>query len=118
MTAERFSRQSFLGSGSEQLIARCTVGVPGLAAADRTSSSSSRISAFSATSCVLYDDDVIEESNLNRLVGAESRDAVAQTPKLHIAKMRILGLQPDAIIRGYACKWQEKPEPLRATARS
>ena len=30
MSKERFSRQSFLGSDSEERIARCTIGVPGL----------------------------------------------------------------------------------------
>ena len=27
--------------------------------------------------------------------------------------MKIVGLQPDAIINGYTCKWQGNPEPLR-----
>jgi hypothetical protein len=62
---------------------------------------------------VLYDDDIVEESNLNRLVGATSADALAGTPKLHLAKMMIYGLQPEASVRGFACRWQENPEPLR-----
>jgi hypothetical protein len=111
VTADRFARQSFLGSDSEQLIARCTVAVPGLGGGG--SHIVQQLAHIGFKRYVLYDDDVTEESNLNRLVGAESRDARAQTPKLHIAKMKILGLQPDAIVRGYACKWQEKPEPLR-----
>jgi hypothetical protein len=111
MTADRFSRQSFLGSDSEQLIARCTVGVPGLGGGG--SHIVQQLAHIGFKRYVLYDDDVTEESNLNRLVGAESRDARAQTPKLHIAKMKILGLQPDAIIRGFSCKWQDNPEPLR-----
>lgn len=62
---------------------------------------------------VLYDDDAVEESNLNRLVGATAADALAETPKLHLAKMKIYSLQPRATVRGFACKWQEQPEALR-----
>jgi hypothetical protein len=62
---------------------------------------------------VLYDGDIVDETNLNRLIGAQASDARADTPKLHIAKMKILGLQPAAFIRGYAKKWQDEPEPLR-----
>jgi hypothetical protein len=111
MTAGRFSRQSFLGPDSEQQITRCTVGVPGLGGGG--SHIVQQLAHIGFKRYVLYDDDVTEESNLNRLIGAESRDARAQTPKLHIAKMKILGLQPDAVIRGYASKWQDNPEPLR-----
>lgn len=62
---------------------------------------------------VIYDGDVVEESNLNRLVGARSIDVSAETPKLHIAKTMIYGLQEKAIVVGFGCKWQENPEPLR-----
>ena len=38
---------------------------------------------------VIYDHDVVEESNLNRLVGATPIDVLAETSKLHIAKKMI-----------------------------
>lgn len=113
MTAERFARQSFLGADAEALIARVTIAVPGLGGGG--SHIIQQLAHIGFQRYVLYDADVVEESNLNRLVGAEARDAIAKTPKLHIAKMKILSLQPNAIIRGYACKWQDKPEPLRAS---
>jgi hypothetical protein len=62
---------------------------------------------------VFYDGDEVEDSNLNRLVGATSADALAATPKLHLAKMMIYSLQPKARVAGFPWKWQEKPEPLR-----
>jgi hypothetical protein len=62
---------------------------------------------------IIYDKDIVEESNLNRLVGAKSVDVFAETPKLHIAKLMIYGLQSNASVRGYACRWQDHPEPLR-----
>ena len=47
------------------------------------------------------------------LVGARSIDVPAETPKLHIAKTMIYRLQPLASVRGFACRWQDNPEPLR-----
>lgn len=112
MSAGRFARQSFLGADAEERIARVTIGVPGLGGGG--SHIVQQLAHIGFQRYVLYDDDVVEESNLNRLVGGEVRDAIAETPKLHIAKMKILGLQPNAIIRGYACKWQGE---TRAAAR-
>ena len=43
--------------------------------------------------------------------GSQSKDALAKTPKLHLAKMMVYGLQPTAEVRAFACKWQENPEP-------
>jgi hypothetical protein len=111
MTTERYDRQSFLGSEAEERIARCTVAVVGLGGGG--SHIVQQLAHIGFQRYVLYDADVVEESNLNRLIGATTRDARAESPKLHIAKMTILGLQPMAVIRGYAKKWQDEPEPLR-----
>ncbi len=81
------------------------------AAADRTSSSNSHHIGFQ--NYIIYDDDRVEESNLNRLVGAKAVDALAETAKLHLAKMMIYGLQPRARVQAFASKWQDNPEPLR-----
>lgn len=111
MSNERYSRQSFLGDDSEELISRCTIGVPGLGGGG--SHIIQQLAHIGFQRYVIYDYDVVEESNLNRLVGADALDALAETPKLHLAKKMIYGLQPKARIQGFACKWQEKPEPLR-----
>jgi hypothetical protein len=108
---ERFSRQSFLGPDSDQRIGRCTIGVPGLGGGG--SHVIQQLAHVGFQNYVIYDGDVVEESNLNRLVGAKSIDVPAQTPKLHLAKMMILGLQPQARIKGFAGTWQDNPEPLR-----
>jgi molybdopterin-synthase adenylyltransferase len=111
MSKDRYSRQSFLGADSEDLISRCTVGVPGLGGGG--SHIIQQLAHIGFQRYVLYDHDVVEESNLNRLVGADLSDALAETPKLHLAKRMIYGLQPNAVVQGFACKWQERPEPLR-----
>ena len=111
MSKERFSRQSFLGRDSEERIARCTVGVPGLGGGG--SHIIQQLAHIGFQRFVIYDGDVVEESNLNRLVGATSIDVPAETPKLHIAKRMIFGLQPHANVRGFSGRWQDNPEPLR-----
>ncbi len=107
----RYSRQSFLGPDAAMAIARCTVGVVGLGGGG--SHIVQQLAHIGFQRYVIYDDDVVEESNLNRLVGARSADVAAATRKVDLAKRMILGLQPDASIRLYACRWQKTPEPLR-----
>ncbi len=107
----RFSRQSFLGEESQDQIAACTVGVIGLGGGG--SHVVQQLAHIGFQNFVIYDDDIVEDSNLNRLIGGRSVDARAETPKLHLAKMMILGLQPQAEIRAYPAKWQAHPEPLR-----
>lgn len=111
MSADRYSRQSFLGPDAEARIARCTVGIAGLGGGG--SHIVQQLAHIGFKRYVIYDGDAIEESNLNRLVGARSVDVAAATPKLHLAKMMIYGLQPGASVKGLACRWQEAPEPLR-----
>lgn len=110
MNKDRYSRQSFLGEHSEEFIARCTIGLPGLGGGG--SHIVQQLAHIGFQRYVLYDYDVVEESNLNRLVGADATDALAETPKLLLAKKMIYGLQPGAVVRGFACRWQDKPEPL------
>jgi molybdopterin/thiamine biosynthesis adenylyltransferase len=111
VSTDRFLRQSFLGPDSEELISQCTIGVVGLGGGG--SHIVQQLAHIGFQRYIIYDDDVVEESNLNRLIGAKSMDVPATTPKLHIAKMMVYGLQPKANVRGFACRWQEQPEPLR-----
>lgn len=111
MSDARYSRQSFLGPASEERIARCVVGVVGLGGGG--SHIVQQLAHIGFQRFVLYDGDAVDTSNLNRLIGAGEVDAKARTPKLHLAKLMIWGLQPGAEIQGYAGRWQDYPEPLR-----
>jgi hypothetical protein len=111
MSADRYSRQSFLGADAEERIARCTIAIPGLGGGG--SHIVQQLAHIGFQNYIIYDDDRVEESNLNRLVGAKAVDALAETSKLHLAKMMIYGLQPRARVQAFSCKWQERPEPLR-----
>jgi hypothetical protein len=92
-------------------LARCPVGVAGLGGGG--SHIVQQLAHVGFQRYVIYDGDIVEESNLNRLIGATALDVPAETPKLHVAKTMIYGLQPQAKVRGFARKWQDNPEPLR-----
>src|SRR4029079_1904858 len=96
MIKPMFTRQGFLGEDAQEWIARCVVGVVGLGGGG--AHIVQQLAHVGLPRYVLYDGDCVDESNLNRLVRANVIDAKAETPKLHIAKTTIWGLQPDAII--------------------
>jgi len=109
---ERYQRQSFLGMDSQEAIENTIIGFAGLGGGGSHIVQQSAHLGFK--NYVLYDDDIVTETNLNRLIGARALDVTASTPKLHLARMMILGLQPDANINGFACRWQDNPHPLRS----
>jgi molybdopterin-synthase adenylyltransferase len=109
--SERYQRQSFLGPDAQSAIENTVVGVVGLGGGG--SHIVQQLAHIGFKNYVLYDEDVVTETNLNRLIGARSIDVAASTPKLYLAKMMILGLQPDAVISGFPCRWQEAPDALR-----
>jgi molybdopterin-synthase adenylyltransferase len=111
LSTDRYSRQSFLGLDAEEIISKCTVGIVGLGGGG--SHIVQQLAHIGFQRYILYDYDIVEESNLNRLIGAKELDVLAETPKLHIAKMMIYGLQSKAHVRAFSSKWQDNPEPLR-----
>lgn len=110
--SDRYSRQSFLGADSEERFARCKVAIVGLGGGG--SHIVQQLAHIGFKNFVLYDDDVTEESNLNRLIGAKVIDKKNATAKLKIARKMIKGLQPDAAIDGRSSRWQADPIPLRS----
>jgi hypothetical protein len=61
---------------------------------------------------VLCDDDVVTESNLNRLVGGSSADVRAKRLKTAIAERNILKLHKNASVIGPGLKWESMIESL------
>jgi len=111
MSSERYSRQSFLGPNADEQVAQSTLGFAGLGGGGSHLVQQCALIGFQRY--VLFDDDLVEESNLNRLVGATTIDALSQTPKLLLAKTMIFSLQSSARVTGFASKWQENPQALR-----
>jgi hypothetical protein len=108
---DRYSRQSFLGPDAEDIIRRAVVGVVGLGGGG--SHVVQHLGHLGFRNYVLYDPDAVEESNLNRLVGATEQDAKLGAPKVEVAERVIKGLQASATVTARRVRWQEEPGPLR-----
>lgn len=105
-------RQSFLGSDSDQVLQDLTVGLVGLGGGN--SHVVQQLAHLGIGGFVLVDDDVISESNLNRLVGGTWDDVLEARPKTEIAKRVVLNVNPKARVGCHQAKWQEVAEHLRA----
>ncbi len=105
-------RQSFLGSDSDQVLQDLTVGLVGLGGGN--SHVVQQLAHLGIGGFVLVDDDVISESNLNRLVGGTWDDVQEARPKTEIAKRVVLSVNPRARVGCHQAKWQEVAEHLRA----
>ena len=108
---EHFSRQSFLGPGSESQITDAVFGIIGLGGGG--SHIVQQLAHVGARKFVLYDPDRVEESNLNRMVGATAEDAKERRAKTAVATRVILGVTKDAEIDLHQARWQDEPEGLR-----
>jgi molybdopterin-synthase adenylyltransferase len=108
---ERYSRQSFLGPDAQECIQNTVIGIVGLGGGG--SHILQQLAHVGFQHYVLYDPDQVEDSNLNRMVGATERDMIVARPKVKVALRIIRGLQPEALIETYPKRWQEEPLPLR-----
>lgn len=107
----RYKRQNFLGSSSEAKFRNCRVAIAGLGGGG--SHVAQQFAHLGFTDITTFDPDVIDESNLNRLIGGTLADVLAKTKKTEIAKRLILGIQPDARVCSVEERWQDRPEVLR-----
>lgn len=111
MSNERYSRQSFLGSYAQERIENAVIGIVGLGGGG--THVVQQLAHVGFQQYVLYDPDCVEDSNLNRMVGATEKDRESAHPKVEVALRIIRGLQPGAQIEPYRKRWQEEPLPLR-----
>ncbi len=100
----RYSRQNFLGESSASIFGRAVVGVVGLGGAG--SHIVQQLAHIGIKHFVIADSQEIEDTNLNRLVGAEAHDIEQKTQKVDIAERMILRLHPDARVTKVKDKWQ------------
>ena len=104
------NRQSFLGKELDKVLTQTLVGIVGLGGGG--SQVVQQLAHIGFQRFVLCDFDTIEETNLNRLVGATISDVENKTRKLDIVVRMIRSLQPDAEIQGIPKRFQEGAEPL------
>lgn len=111
---DRYSRQSFLGKGAQDVIASTRIGIVGLGGGG--SHIVQQLAHVGFLDYSIYDDDRVEISNLNRLVGATETDAHARAFKIDVAERVIKGLQPKARVSAIRQRWQDNPEGLKRCA--
>jgi molybdopterin-synthase adenylyltransferase len=110
--AEQFARQSFLGADSEDILAKLRVGVAGYGGGG--SHIGQQLAHVGVGEIGVADPDIIEESNLNRLVGGTSYDVTAETPKIRIASRTIGAIHPHTTVRTFQSAWTEAAEYFRS----
>jgi len=106
-----FSRQSFLGQGAQSTIAQVRIGVVGLGGGG--SHIVQQLVHLGVRRFALFDGDVVNESNLNRMVGATAADARAQSPKTDVATRVITAISSQVELVTHMGRWQDRPELLR-----
>lgn len=108
---ERYKRQSFLGRDSEDIIASTKIGLIGYGGGG--SHIGQQLAHIGFKRLLIADPDVVEESNLNRLVGATADDVRLSTAKVDLAKRVIRGVLPDVTLNAEWKNWEDIIEELR-----
>ncbi|TAJ64656.1 ThiF family adenylyltransferase [Brevundimonas sp.] len=104
-------RQSFLGPDSDAVLENLVIGIVGLGGGG--SHVGQQLAHVGIGSFVLADDDVIEDTNLNRLVGGTWADVENATPKVEIARRLIKAVRPDAKVTVHQKDWQFATDDLK-----
>lgn len=111
----RFSRQSFLGVGSERRLADATIGVVGLGGGG--SHIVQQAGHVGIGGYVLVDPDHIAETNTNRLIGGTLTDLEtetrAATSKVAISERLLRGLLEKPIIVVLCKNWHDATDELK-----
>lgn len=105
------SRQSFLGDDSEEILISVTAGLVGYSGGG--SHFGQQLAHVGVGNFVIVDPQLIEDTNLTRLVGGTSADVLAQTVKVEIAKRLIQSVRPDATVDIYQDDWRNVVSALR-----
>jgi molybdopterin-synthase adenylyltransferase len=99
-------RQSFLGANSDEVFSQCGVAVIGLGGGG--SHIAQQLAYLGVGNFVLVDPDHVEDTNLNRLVGATKKDAAKATPKTAVSRRLIRRINPHAQVLQAPKEWQEE----------
>lgn len=103
----RYDRQlRFLGAEGQRDLAACTVAIAGLGGTG--SLAAEQLARLGVGHFVLCDDDLVEEHNLNRLVGADTGDV--GRPKVEIAEALIKAGNPRAEVKAAKARVWQAPE--------
>ena len=98
MSDGRFSRQILaFGEESQRKLAAAKIGIVGLGGMG--SHIAQALAYLGAEDFLIVDDDIVEESNLNRLVGALPIDAREKRLKVDVTERMIMQINPEARVK-------------------
>ncbi len=108
----RLDRQSFLGPDSADVLDQCRVAVVGVGGGG--SHVSQQLAHVGVGDFLLADPDKVEDTNLNRLVGATEEDVAKGSSKVLVAERLIRAVNPWARVSSFAERWQQRAVDLRS----
>ncbi len=109
---DRYSRQSFLGPESEEQLGTVRIGLLGFGGGG--SHVGQQLAHLGAESVRVADGDRIDDSNLNRLVGATAGDVRAKRLKVDIARRIVSAVNQQADVITHDGPWQERADLFRS----
>jgi hypothetical protein len=107
-----FSRQSFLGQDSEEILSSLRVAIIGLCGGG--SHVAQQLAHIGVGNLIVVDHDPIDASNLNRMVGAQRADLDSGALKSEIIVRQISRIDPNISVLGVPRRWQDIAEELRS----
>lgn len=105
----RYKRQSFLGEYSQSLFSRLKIGIVG--AGGGGSHITQQLAHLGVMNPIVFDEDIIEETNLNRCVGARSSDVLRKKSKSKIARRIFKSVLPNSKVT-IVGRWQDNTDIL------
>jgi hypothetical protein len=108
----RLDRQSFLGENSGPVLRNSRVAIIGLGGGG--SHIAQQLAHLGVGEFILIDPDLVEDTNLNRLVGATQQDVDEGTGKTSVSARAVLGVNPGAKVRIETTQWQTCAVALRS----
>jgi len=107
-----YDRQSFLGESSPYLFDNIRVGIIGYGGGG--SHIGQQLAHLGVKNIIIFDDDKVEDTNLNRLIGAWFSDMKNAILKTAVAERVIKKILPTANVIRVNSRWQKQPEILQA----
>ena len=107
-----YDRQSFLGESSQFLFENIRVGIIGYGGGG--SHIGQQLAHIGVKNIAIFDDDKVEDTNLNRLVGAWFSDVKNALLKTAVAERVIKNILPTANVVRVNTRWQDNPDLLQA----
>lgn len=108
----KYSRQSFLGVGSQTKIEETEIAVIGYGGGG--SHVVQQLLHIGFRKIKVFDSDCVEDSNTHRLVGINyPLDVYDSLPKIELAKRMAQNIQGDCVIQTFKTSWQENADQIR-----